>query len=244
MLRVRLVLHCDYGLLEVVVGELETTEKRGAGMDTEALLEVTLATIEKSAFGTSIVVSEGAGVLDFEDGVVDVMLLLTMVVVLELPLMLALDVEAFVTDLELVGVSDVDFETAEVVRSELAGLAGLEVGVVDTVSGSAEEVCLEVKVVELLLELKAALTLDVDVVDGASDAVELSIFDVGELELIEAEAAPVDLSDIMCVLLAVDVVVDLILEALDVVETGNVLVGAVVELFPVPETGDPWVVIL
>ncbi len=60
---------------------LATTEKRGAGTEVEALLleEATPDTTEKSGFGTEV---DGVvvivGVLDFEIGVVDRMLVLEM----------------------------------------------------------------------------------------------------------------------------------------------------------------------
>ena len=56
---------------------LETTEKRAGGIDMEVALEAMLDTTEKSAGGMEIdVVAEVAGVLSFDVGVVDVMLLL------------------------------------------------------------------------------------------------------------------------------------------------------------------------
>lgn len=56
---------------------LETTEKRAGGIDMEVVLEAMLDTTEKSAGGMeNDVVAEVTGVVTFEVGVVDVMLLL------------------------------------------------------------------------------------------------------------------------------------------------------------------------
>ena len=109
-----------YALLEVVAEDVllaapVTTWKRGAGIDVELLLEVTLATTAKSAFGTEIVVSVVTGTLDFEVGAVGVMLLPETDVISELVLTLAWDAEASVVGLELAAESDVGDEVVEVI---------------------------------------------------------------------------------------------------------------------------------
>ena len=99
-----------YALLEVVVEEadvllvaLVTTWKRGAGIDIEVLLEVTLAMTAKSAFGTEIVVSVVAGALDFQVRAVGVVLSLETDIISELFATLALNVNESVVNLELAG---------------------------------------------------------------------------------------------------------------------------------------------
>ena len=91
-----------------VLVALKTIEKRGVGIETEVVLEAMLDTIEKSAWGTAIVVAETAGVLSFEVGEDDMMLLLDIDVVPSLLALLIFEVEAIVTVLELAGVSDVE----------------------------------------------------------------------------------------------------------------------------------------
>lgn len=111
-----------YALLEMVVEgadvllvALVTTWKRGAGVDVEMLLEVTLAITAKSAFGTEIVVSVVTGALDVEVGVVGVMLLLETDVISELFATLAWDADASVVGLELAGESDVEDDVVDVI---------------------------------------------------------------------------------------------------------------------------------
>ena len=94
---------------------LATTWKRGAGIDIEVLLEVTLATTAKSAFGTEIVVSVVAGALNFEVGVVGVMLLPETDVISELFATLARDADASVVGLELARESDVEDGIVDVI---------------------------------------------------------------------------------------------------------------------------------
>ena len=78
---------------------LETTENRGAGIETEEVLELTLDTTVKSGGGIETdVADEDVGVLLFEIDTVDERLVLDTDVVLEL----GSDVEAFDTVSELI----------------------------------------------------------------------------------------------------------------------------------------------
>ena len=97
---------------DVLLVALATTWKRGAGIDIEVLLQVTLAITAKSAFETEIVVSVVVGALNFEVGAVGVM---ETDVISELFATLAGDADASVVGLELAGESDVEDRTVDVI---------------------------------------------------------------------------------------------------------------------------------
>ena len=232
--------------MDVLLMALAITWKRGAGMDVEVLLEVTLAITAKSAFGTEIVVSVVTGALDFEVGAVGMMLLPETDVISELFARLAWDADAAVVGLEFSaeldevdGVVDMVLEAAEVAIEELVGLLDLEVGVLDDALDSVEEVCLVVPAAEVPSEFTSVLISDVDLLDGVSDLARPLISDVPETELEVVDLAP----ESICVPATSDVLMGLPLEALDVLETGSPLNEVMVILSMVPENGDPWVVV-
>ena len=114
-------------------------------------------------------------------------------------------------------------------------------------------VSLEVRAVEVMLELAGMLILDIGVTDGVLESVKLPLnSDVGEtdilvavLEVFETGATLVDRApEFMRVLGEGDVLMDMILEALEVLNTGISLLEVVIRLLPVPETSDLCVVIL
>ena len=226
---------------DVLLVALATTWKRGAGIDIEVLLEVTLAITANSAFGTEIVVSVVTGTFDFEVRAVGVGLLLEIDVVSELFATLAWDADASVVGLKLAGESDVEdgivdmvLEAAEVAVAELVGRLDPAVGVVDTALDSVEEIRPLVPAAEVPSEVTSVLTLDVDLLDGVSDLARPLISDVPETELEVIDPA----SDFVCVPATSDMLMDLPLEALEVLETGSPLDGFTVKLFMVPENGD------
>ena len=125
------------------------------------------------------------------------------------------------------------------VIAELVGLLDLKVGVVDTSLDSVEETCLVVPAAEVSSKLTSVLNLDVDLLDGILVFARPLIFDVPETEFEVVNLA----LEYVCVPATSDVLLDLPLEALEVLETGSPLNEVIVILFMVPENGDPWVVV-
>ena len=126
------------------------------------------------------------------------------------------------------------------VVAELVELLDLEVGVVDTALDSVKEICVVVPAAEAPSEFTSVLALDVDLLNGVSDVARSLISDVPETELEVMDLAP----ESVCVPATSDVLMDLPLEALEVLESGSPLDEVTVKLLMVPENDDLCVVVL